>query len=68
MVIKIADTNSIFLIFLKNTCLSLLLPKKIATMANQINVLSDIANQIATLPKLGSWATRLSIELKKLVP
>ncbi|OEZ33094.1 hypothetical protein AS144_05990 [Francisella endosymbiont of Amblyomma maculatum] len=50
--IKIAEVNSIFLIFLKNTCLSLFLQKKFATIANQINVLRAIAIQIATLPTL----------------
>lgn len=63
--IKIAEINSIFLIFLKNTCLSLSLPKKVATIQNHTSVVRAIAIQIATLPKLFSSSTRLSIELKK---
>lgn len=60
-----ADTNSIFLIFLKNICLSLEFPKNIATVLNHIQVVSAIVIQVVKIHRLDNPSTRLSIELKK---
>lgn len=42
-----------------------MLPKKVATIQNQINVERAIHIQIPILPRLESSSTRLNIELKK---